>query len=186
LLKTAACPVFNRLWCVVALLLGGHAAAQQACDTKQFPPSSPTARFEDNADGTVTDTASKLMWLRCSDGQQWANGNCAGLPASHSWQSAEKRAAEVNRLGIFFFNDWRLPQLRELATITERQCKNPRVNLAVFPQTPPAHYWTASSRANQIPQNPDGFAFAVAFDVDGMRYADKQDALHVRLVRNAR
>jgi Protein of unknown function (DUF1566) len=90
---------------------------------------------------------------------------------------------EINRLGNFFFNDWRLPQLRELATITERQCKNPRINLAVFPQTPPANYWTASSRPNQ---NPAGFAFALAFDVEGIRYADKQDALHVRLVRNAR
>jgi hypothetical protein len=185
-LKTATCPGFNRLWCIAALLLGGHAAAQQVCNIQDFPLSSPTARFEDNADGTVTDTASKLMWLRCSDGQLWTNGNCAGLPAGHSWQSAGKRAAEVNRLGTFFFSDWRLPQLRELATITERQCKNPRVNLAVFPQTPPATYWTASSRPNQNPQTPDGFAFALAFDVEGMRYADKQDTFHVRLVRNAR
>lgn len=177
---------FQSIWCSTALLLGGHAAAQQVCDTQQFPLSAPTARFEDNADGTVTDTASKLMWQRCSDGQQWINGSCAGRPASHSWQSAEKRASEINRLGIFFFNDWRLPQLGELATITERQCKNPRVNLAVFPQTPPASYWTASSRPNQNFRNPDGFAFAVAFDVEGMRYADKQDTFHVRLVRSAR
>jgi hypothetical protein len=185
-LKTATCPAFNRLWCTAALLLGGHAAAQQVCNTQHFPLSAPTTRFEDNGDGTVTDIASKLMWLRCSDGQQWANGDCAGLPASHSWQSAEKRASEINRLGIFFFNDWRLPQLRELATITERQCKNPRINLAVFPQTPPANYWTASSRPHQNLPDPDGFAFAVAFDVEGMRYADKHDALHVRLVRSAR
>jgi hypothetical protein len=185
-LKATACPVFNRLWCALALLLGGHAAAQQVCDTRKFTLSAPAAQFEDNADGTVTDTASKLMWLRCSDGQQWADGGCTGQPASHSWQSAGQRAAEINRLGIFFFNDWRVPQLRELATITERQCKNPRINLAVFPQTPPAHYWTASARPNQNVPITDGFAFALAFDVEGMRYTDKQDALHVRLVRSAR
>jgi hypothetical protein len=182
-LTASACPAFNRLWCVIALLLGGHAAAQQVCDTRKFPLSAPEARFEDNGDGTVTDTTSKLMWLRCSEGQIWANGSCTGLPTSHSWQSAEKRAVEINRLGVYFFNDWRLPQLRELATITERQCRNPRVNLVVFPQTPPASYWTSSLRPNETR---DGFAFAVAFDVEGIRYADKQDALYVRLVRNAR
>jgi hypothetical protein len=183
LLKAFTCPVFHRLCCIAALLLGGHASAQQVCDTGHFPLSSPTARFDDNADGTVTDTTSKLMWVRCSDGQTWANGQCGGTAAKHTWQSAQLLAAQVNRTGEFFFNDWRVPQLRELATLTERQCKNPRINLAVFPQTPPASYWTASSRPNQ---NADGFAFALDFDVDGIRYADKQGAMHVRLVRNAR
>lgn len=182
-MKTAAYPVFKQLWCVAALLLGGHAAAQQVCNTQNFPLSSPTERFEDNADGTVTDIRTRLMWMRCSDGQLWANGRCTGLPAIHNWHSADKLAFEVNRLGAFFFNDWRLPQLRELATITERQCKNPRINLSVFPQTPSANYWTASSRPHH---QSGGFAFVLAFDAEGIGYADKQDALHVRLVRNAR
>jgi hypothetical protein len=131
----------------------------------------------------VTDRTSKLMWVRCSVGQTWENGQCAGVAGRYSWQSAQQNAMQINRDGKLFFNDWRLPHLRELALITERQCKSPRINLTVFPETPSAGYWTASSRSAEAA---DGFAFVLAFDTEGIRYADKQELLHVRLVRHAR
>jgi Protein of unknown function (DUF1566) len=164
-------------------MLGGPAVAQQVCDTRSYPLSTPTSRFSDNRDGTVTDVQTLLTWARCSSGQTWIDGRCSGYAASHSWQSAQAVADEVNRMGALFFNDWRMPLLRELATITERQCKDPRINLTVFPGTPSALYWTASLRPAP---NSDEFAFALAFDADGIRYLDKQEALHVRLVRSAR
>jgi hypothetical protein len=168
---------------LAALLLAGPVAAQQVCDTRSYPLSSPTARFADNGDGTVTDRESKLMWTRCSAGQAWAGGTCTGTASRHAWQAAQDLAREVNQRGTYFYTDWRLPLLRELATITERQCRNPRVNLAVFPDTPAAQYWTASSRSGPPAE---GFAFAIGMGGDGVEFQDKEQPNLVRLVRSAR
>jgi hypothetical protein len=156
--------------------------AQQHCDTQIYPLSSPTARFQDNGDGTVTDTGSRLMWMRCSTGQTWSAGSCNGVAASLTWESAAAAAQEVNDKGAYFYKDWRLPQIRELATITERQCADPRVNLTVFPGTPAAFYWTASSRAVQ---GSEPAAFVLSFGSDGVRYDSKSEAHQLRLVRSA-
>ena len=92
----------------------------------------------------------------------------------------------MNRAGTLFFSDWRLPLLRELATLAERQCKNPRINLVVFPDTPAATFWSATpapSRSN------DRAALALEFGAAGVQVLDKHDGGHdgghVRLVRNA-
>jgi hypothetical protein len=156
--------------------------AQQHCDAEKFQLSSPTTRFEDNGDGTVTDTGSRLMWMRCSTGQTWSAGGCKGAAASLTWDAAAAAARDVNDTGRYFFKDWRVPQIRELATITERQCAEPRVNLAVFPDTPAAFYWTASTR---VVQGSEPAAFVLSFGTDGIRYDSKTEAHQVRLVRNA-
>jgi hypothetical protein len=172
-----------RLAGLVWLVLGGPALAQQSCDTQSYTLSSPTSRFADNADGTATDTVSNLMWMRCSAGQSWTGQACSGAPSRLDWRAAQSLVQSMNQRGTLFFNDWRLPLLRELATIAERQCQNPRVNLAVFPDTPAAFYWTASSRSG--PQS-EGFAFALSFGAEGARFLDKDEPGLVRLVRNAR
>lgn len=161
----------------------GPAWAEQRCDAGAYPLSAPSSRFEDHADGTVTDRGTQLMWTRCSAGQQWVAGSCSGVPQVHDWASAQAYAATVNEGGAYFYKDWRMPQLRELATISERQCSNPRVNIEVFPQTPAEYYWTGSVRPVA-----DGAvkAFALSFGPEGVEYQMKTAAHHVRLVRNAR
>ena len=161
----------------------GGALAQQLCDGAPDGRSAPTSRFLDNADGTVTDKESKLMWLRCSAGQAWAAeaGRCNGEVDRLSWAAAQSLASDVNRRGNFFFSDWRVPQLRELATIAERGCANPRVNLAVFPGTEAGRYWTTTSRPGT---RDEGFAYALSFGAEGMAYLPKDETHGVRLVRS--
>jgi hypothetical protein len=170
---------------VVAMLVLGSAAAlaQQRCDDSDFALSTPTARFRDHGDGTVTDSASRLMWMRCSLGQTWSASSCVGSAERHSWPAAQAAASDVNRRGTHFFADWRLPQIRELATIAERECANPRINLAVFPNTPADFFWTATTRP--LP-SAVASAFALSFAADGVAYRDQDAALPVRLVRNNR
>ncbi len=157
-------------------------APAQSCDVSVYPLSTPTSRFEDNGDGTVTDKASKLMWIRCALGQTWAHGTCSGAAAALTWQGALDAARAINKSGTLFFSDWRLPQLPELAGIAERQCKNPRINLAVFPATPPATFWTATSRPTGAVET---FAFVLGFGADGIAYVSKEEMHHVRLARTA-
>jgi hypothetical protein len=166
----------------------GGALAQQVCDGATGGRSSPSTRFLDNADGTVTDKESKLMWLHCSAGQAWVpesrsgSGRCSGEVDRLSWAAAQSLASELNRRGSFFFNDWRVPQLRELATITERDCADPRVNLAVFPGTEAGGYWTATSRPGT---RDDSHAYALSFGAEGIAYRPKDEVHRVRLVRSA-
>jgi hypothetical protein len=99
-----------------------------------------------------------------------------------SWAAAQSLASDVNRRGNFFFNDWRVPQLRELATIAARECANPRINLTVFPGTEASDYWSASSRPGTRDET---FAYALSFGAAGIAYRPKDEAHRVRLVRTA-
>jgi hypothetical protein len=111
-----------------------------------------------------------------------AGDACSGQPSAHDWQAAQSFADGVNQRGTFFFKDWRVPKLRELATIVERECKDPRVNLTVFPNTPTGFFWTASVRQGE------GFAssaYALSFGDAGVGQLPKAMENYVRLVRNA-
>jgi hypothetical protein len=116
-----------------------------------------------------------------------------------TWADAEQAAKAINKKGQFFYSDWRLPQLPELASIAERQCKSPRINLEIFPNTAADFFWSATSRpagaasgppgsaaAAASSETPDHFAFALSFGPDGVNYANKQEQHDVRLVRSAR
>ncbi len=166
----------------MAVLLGmapwQGAGAQQACDASQSSLS--TARFKDNGDGTVTDTESKLMWMRCVGGQQWQGRRCVGAAAAYEWSAAGQQAEKLNREGSAFFNDWRVPALRELATITDRGCRNPRTNLTVFPDTPAQAFWSSTARPGEAA---GARVLALSFGDEGVVLARKDERFHLRLVR---
>jgi hypothetical protein len=168
---------------ITAMLASTHVPAQQRCDSDASSRSTPTERFEDSGDGTVIDRQSKLMWMRCSSGQVYTDAVCSGKPRSVTWATSQTFASEVNASGALFFKDWRVPQVHELAALTELHCDNPRINLAVFPNTPPSAYWSASTRK---PPDSPGFAYALSFGVEGVKLVDKEQLAMVRLVRNAR
>ncbi len=156
------------------------AAAQQTCVAGES--TLPPARFQDNGDGTVTDVESKLMWMRCASGQQWAGNRCAGPAQAYNFADALQQADQLSRSGSAFFSDWRVPSLRDLATITDRACKNPRTNLAVFPGTPAAPFWSSTPRPGEKAEDR---ALALSFGADGVMLARKAERFHVRLVRTA-
>ncbi len=157
------------------------AAPEQHCDSAIQPASTPSARFTDHGDGTVTDNGpAQLMWMRCAAGQQWRSGTCEGAATLHSWAAAQDLAGRLNGSGELFFNDWRLPSLRELAMVSERQCRQPRINLELFPATPSVTFWTSTSSARQ-PED----AYVLDFGPAGVVQAARSAQHAVRLVRSA-
>jgi len=172
----------NRWILAGACLLGGaHALASQSCDTRSYPMSTPTERFADNGDGTVTDTQSGLMWMRCALGQTWTGSTCTGEPRALSWGSAQDAARSLNTAGGYASHaDWRMPHIPELAMIVERQCENPRVNLTLFPDTPSTWFWTATGRRGK---GQDGQAYRLSFGPEGAGPERKDDLHFARLVR---
>jgi hypothetical protein len=176
------CKLKLQVWIWLALIacasVSQGVAAQQSCSSDTV--SMKVADFHENGDGTVTDLETKLMWMRCSSGQQWLGQRCIGIADAHGWLETKQYADKVNRDGEAFFNDWRVPSLRELATITDRGCVNPRTNLSVFPDTPAAPFWSSTPR----PGESSGVRFlALSFGVEGVVLARKDERFHVRLVR---
>jgi hypothetical protein len=164
-----------------SLLVWSSVRAEQTCDTRSFPLSSPVNRFMDNGDGTLFDIEPDLTWMRCSLGQVWNGTTCTGTPATYTWKSAQDAANKLNREGGYAnHHDWHVPQIRELASIIERQCSNPRINLALFPATPAAYFWTTTMRPGSAKDDP--FAYAISFGSEGPRHMSKEKMLNVRLV----
>jgi hypothetical protein len=156
-------------------LAAGGALAAQTCKYGSIPATAPASRFIDNGDGTVTDKATDLQWKRCSEGQDWDGATCTGSATGYNWQGALQRADGADYAGK---GDWRLPNLNELASIVERACYEPAIDLAVFPGTPSAWFWSSSPWAGYA-----DFAWLFAFDVgeDGAHYMYTD--IPVRLVR---
>ena len=73
-----------------------------------------------------------------------------------------------------------MPSLRELATITDRGCHDPRTNLAVFPGTPSAPFWSSTARPGE-PANER--ILAISFGEAGVMSARKGEQFHLRRVR---
>lgn len=162
------------LLCSCLLLAPLSATADQLCHSYWARPSTPINRFVNNEDGTVTDKVTGLMWKRCSEG---LSGNSCenGTPAIFTWQEALKAAAESSFAGK---KDWRLPNIKELASIVERQCTMPAINQIVFPATPTMSFWSSSPFA----ANPE-FAWNIYFPYGISDGNNKNYRFFIRLVR---
>ena len=150
--------------------------AEQTCNYHIVFATAPLSRFVDNGNGTVTDIPSGLQWKRCSEGQTWISGTCTGSASKHTWQ----QALQLADTAIYASKaDWRLPNIKELASIVEQACYTPAIDLAVFPNTPSEEYWSSTPQASDA-------KYAWHFDFyhgdDGSLYS-KSTPYHVRLVR---
>lgn len=128
-------------------------AMAQVCKPGSITPTHPEGQYLNNGDGTVTDVVNGLMWSICSVGQTAAGGTCSGVPTNYkTWQLALK-AAEANQTYAGYDN-WRLPNIKELGDLVERSCVGPAINLTYFPSTPSAVYWSNTMDYRDV--NPDG------------------------------
>ncbi len=151
-----------------------HTAARAACDPS-LPSTTPDERYIiDTTAGVVTDRVTGLTWQRCSLGQ--SGSDCSGGSAiSFNWQAALQAAQDSSAAG---YNDWRLPDLRELLSIVGYHCSSPAVNSTVFPGTQNGSYWSSSPLMVN-----DGYAWRVAFNSGVYFGGSKTGPIFVRLVR---
>lgn len=70
--------------------------------------------FVINADGTVHDKETDLIWMLCSAGQVFKGNKCIGDAKDYRWQEAIDMAKSFSFAGQ---NDWRLPNRWELETL---------------------------------------------------------------------
>lgn len=83
-------------------------------------------RFIDNKNGTVTDINTGLTWQKFESTER-------------TWQETIDYAEDLNFAGR---GDWRIPSLRELETLINRDKYKPASD---FPNMPPLYLWSSSS-----------------------------------------
>jgi hypothetical protein len=86
--------------------------------------------YVNNGDGTVTDTATGLMWQQADDIQE------------RTWQNAFSYCEALNLAG---HTDWRLPDVRELQSIVDDGRSGPSIDPAFSCQSPNIGYWSGST-----------------------------------------
>ncbi|MFI3200817.1 MAG: DUF1566 domain-containing protein [Eubacteriales bacterium] len=109
--------------------------------------------YTDNGDGTITDNESGLMWLQVD------------LGVAVDWEEALSLAESSEFAG---YDDWRLPNVKELQSIVDYSGSYPAINQSYFtctelPENENYYYWTSTS-AYFSPMLPDyDSAWYVAF-----------------------
>ena len=122
-----------------------------------------TSALVGNADGTVTDTGTGLMWQQ------------ATAPGVYTW---EKALSYCDNLSLAGHSDWRLPTAKELQSIADYSRGNPAIDAAAFPDTAASGYWSSTTD----PGSPNQ-AFMSDFYLGDVGFLDKSIAMYVRAVR---
>lgn len=159
------------------VLVGCATQPKYQCDPSKSE-TTPASRFEINrTEGTAFDIKTKLTWKICAEGQSFSGGHCTGDATGFTWNNAVQIFGDKG-------NNWRLPNVDELSSIVEEHCQNPAINIEIFPDTPPFHFWSATAYAT----NSD-YALVVGFDQgsiisrDKMTGANERYSSYVRLIR---
>ena len=118
--------------------------------------------FVDNGDGTVTDHNTNLMWQQ---GENWGMNWEAALTCCENLELAE-------------YDDWRLPNVKELESITEETIYAPAIDTRYFPGTHSTFYWSSSTDVGNT-----SFAWRVDFNDGYVPGINKSNSYYVRCVR---
>jgi hypothetical protein len=138
-----------------------------------------TARsYTSNADGTITDNSTGLVWVKLT-----SDATIHDVNNVCTWAQAFQKVADLNTANFAGHNDWRLPNINELQTLTDWGRFNPAIdpvfNNGVDSFTQSSFYWSSTT----YQYSPD-IAWFVFF-IDGGVYADFKFSLilYVRAVR---
>lgn len=150
-------------WLVVLSFIAYHSvvSADQYCNKASIVETAPTARFSING-AIALDHATGFEWTRCPLGHVFddngtpdnvTDDECTPQGATRTtWQSANSRVSSINSTGLAGYDgtvvyDWRMPNIKELATVVERACTDPARNLEVFPLTVAYESWSSTLTA---------------------------------------
>jgi hypothetical protein len=155
----------------------GQVTSYATGDDGYFQAGNPRkTRFVDNGNGTVSDRATGLMWVK--------DHNAVGAPfnAVMNWAAALTNIATLNGAGYAGYKDWRLPNAYELASLLDATHFGPRID-PIFTNTQNDFYWTSTTDAAFDP----AYAFIWYFYyAGGSQHAVKTASYYVRPVRGGR
>ena len=134
------------------------------------------APFTVSSDGQeVTDGKTGLIWRRCAEGMTATVSGCTGTASTYTHEAALTRARDQAASTSVA---WRLPNVKELASIADRSKSNPAIDGVAFPDTPVDAFWSSSPFVG----NAD-VAWVVNFNFGNVYLNLRVSTLPVRLVR---
>jgi len=112
----------------------------------------------------VIDNITKMMWQKSDDSKK------------RSWENAKKYCKTLHFAG---FSDWRLPNIDELVSITDKNSVHP----TIYPEfkAKQVYYWSSSS---VVKPNEKSNAWGVLFKYGYNRWNNKKEKNYARCVRN--
>lgn len=158
-----------------------------------------------NREAVYIDKKMGIMWDRCSIGQVWQNNTCEGKATGYMWGKALQAIQQLNDSNYLGYNDWRLPTMEELYSLTycstgfyktttipsrsggKKEVRHicvgsdfqkPTIDQIVFPNTEFGFYWS------HIEADPAFNAWGVAFTDGSSAYVVKIFPFYVRPVRS--
>jgi len=138
---------------------------------KGYPAAPP--RFTDNEDGTITDNASGLMWVK-DPSQLGGNFGTPGNPGQMDWEDAIDECLALDYAG---HDDWRLPNIKELLSIVDySKTSGPLIDNAFTCVSD--RYWSSSTRAQYTTSS-----WIMEFDDGWVQNSGKTNTYYLRPVR---
>lgn len=122
-----------------------------------------TSELTNNKDGTISDSKTGLIWVTDDNSEKL------------TWEKALVYAENLSFAG---YDDWRLPNVKELQSIVDVAFVNPSVNSSFFTNTLQLPYWTSTTLINDTAR-----AWMTDFKFGIVSYMDKNEVLNVRCVR---
>jgi hypothetical protein len=166
----------SKIWCTNAGGgIGNHPKSEtiSAGGTKPFharavrdvkTPTSIAAHFTDNGNGTITDNLTNLLWQKIPN------------TTASTWEDALKYAENLTFANA---SDWRLPNIKELQSISDESITKPSINKAFFPSIGVTKFWSSTSLPNQITK-----AWYLSTQYGITTYDEKSISNYVICVRN--
>lgn len=173
---------------LISLLVLPMVVAQATCKTTSITATAD--HLVDNANGTISDAKTGLMWKKCTESQTY-NASTGGCDTSNSvytynWSATLNRAQLVNAGTAgekLTFSGWRVPNINELTSIIEYQCHTPSIDTTVFTNMPTtkAAYWSSTPLIGGGSEN--NKAWFAEFGTGGTATTLKTSTRYIRLVR---
>ena len=138
----------------------------ECAEQKNYPADQ---QFIDNGDGTISDLSTGLMWAKDGNGAGCNNGGVL------DWEDAIAFAEALEFAG---YDDWYLPETKELETIVDYSAVGPAINATYFPNTQSGYYWSSTTYADLTEA-----AWYVSFSGGYTDGSLKGNACYVRCVR---
>ena len=124
----------------------------------------------------VTDSKTGLIWRRCSEGQVWSGSACTGSANVFMHEAALAHAtAQTLATNVA----WRLPNVKELASIRDVTKSAPTIDSLAFPATTSDFYWSSSPRTND-----SNTAWGINFYFGYVNGGYRNDSHPLRLLRS--